>query len=69
MRTALAHAFEMLGPERLMFGSDWPVSTRFAGYGEVLERTAAALPALGADESQEFWAGTAQRCYAVAPSD
>ncbi|MDW4574222.1 amidohydrolase family protein [Microbacterium sp. M3] len=69
VRTALAHAFEVLGPERLMFGSDWPVSARFAGYGEVLERTAAALPALGADESQAFWAGTANGCYAVAPSD
>ncbi|MFE5408278.1 amidohydrolase family protein [Microbacterium sp. NPDC056569] len=69
VRTAVAHALDTLGPERLMFGSDWPVSTRFARYTEVVERTSAALPALGADEATAFWAGTAQRCYAVACSD
>ncbi|MER5428358.1 amidohydrolase family protein [Streptomyces sp. NPDC002588] len=28
---------EAFGPDRLMFGSDWPVCTLVAGYGEVLD--------------------------------
>lgn len=68
VRTAVAHAFETLGPDRLMFGSDWPISARFAGYAEVLDRTADALPTLGAREWHGFWEGTAERCYAVACS-
>ena len=30
---------EAFGPERVMFGSDWPVSTLGAGYPQVVEAT------------------------------
>ncbi|GGS44327.1 amidohydrolase family protein [Streptomyces violaceus] len=32
-------ALEAFGPERLMYGSDWPVSTLAATYGEILDVT------------------------------
>ncbi|MGW5634711.1 amidohydrolase family protein [Streptomyces sp. NPDC003832] len=32
-------ALDAFGPDRIMFGSDWPVSTQAAPYGEVLDLT------------------------------
>ncbi|MFJ3491050.1 amidohydrolase family protein [Leifsonia aquatica] len=60
---ALAVAVDALGPERLLFGSDWPMSARIAPYAAVVDRTAAALPRLGASGDEAFWGGTARRIY------
>ncbi|WP_350347612.1 amidohydrolase family protein [Agromyces sp. G08B096] len=65
-----ATAFDALGPDRLMFGSDWPMSARVAPYPEIVERTADALPELDATAADAFWHGTAARAYALpAPAD
>jgi L-fuconolactonase len=58
-------AFDTFGADRLMFGSDWPMSARFAPYPEVVDRTADALPELDARASETFWNGTATRLYGV----
>ncbi|MZD06937.1 amidohydrolase family protein [Streptomyces sp. SID5785] len=50
---------DAFGPGRVMFGSDWPVCTLAASYGEVMR--AARELAGGADE--EVFAGTARRVY------
>ena len=55
-RTAFAH----FGADRLMFGSDWPMSARTHAYPEVVCAVRRALPAA---ESHAFWAGTADRLY------
>ncbi|MFD4236262.1 amidohydrolase family protein [Streptomyces sp. NPDC058542] len=55
------------GPRRLMFGSDWPVSTLAASYGRVVESTAELLDELTPAERDEVWAGTARRVYRLAP--
>jgi L-fuconolactonase len=51
------------GPERLMFGSDWPVSSLAASYGQVhalyRELTARLSPA----QQDAIFAGTARRVY------
>ena len=39
---------ELFGPERLMFGSDWPVCTLAASYAEVLDLARAAIAELSA---------------------
>lgn len=53
-------AFTRFGAERLMFGSDWPMSARTHAYPEVVSAVRRALPAA---ESHAFWAGTADRLY------
>lgn len=64
--TEVVHlAVEELGTDRLMFGSDWPISARVAPYPRIVARTAAALPALTPTERQAFWGGTAARLYRV----
>lgn len=53
---------DAFGPERLMFGSDWPVCTLAATYGGVLD-TARLL--LGAQDSAQIFEGTAVRVYGL----
>ncbi|WP_159463407.1 MULTISPECIES: amidohydrolase family protein [Microbacterium] len=62
-RTLLRSAFALFGADRLLFGSDWPMSTRTSAYAEVLAATKAALPRLSPSEARAFWAGTADRLY------
>lgn len=59
----VATAVDAFGLERLMFGSDWPISAKVAPYPQIVARTAAALPALTATEAAAFWGGTAARLY------
>ena len=56
-------ALAAFGPQRLMFGSDWPVCLLAASYDEVaslVERWAAAR--LSPAERDALWGGTAARC-------
>jgi L-fucono-1,5-lactonase len=62
-RDAVAEAVDTLGPDRLMFGSDWPMSTRVGAYAEVVERTARLLPELTLEESAAIWRRTTERLY------
>ena len=41
------HAADVFGPERLLFGSDWPVCLLAAGYAEVVAATEEALDRAG----------------------
>ncbi|MGU7773503.1 amidohydrolase family protein [Burkholderia sp. MR1-5-21] len=59
-------ALEIFGPQRLMFGSDWPVCLLAASYDEVaslVERWAANR--LSAGEQRAVWGDTAVRCYGL----
>jgi L-fuconolactonase len=53
----------LFGPERLMFGSDWPVCTLAAGYADVVEAARTCLGGLSAAETAAVFAGTATRTY------
>ncbi|MFF3500935.1 amidohydrolase family protein [Streptomyces sp. NPDC003247] len=56
-------ALEAFGPHRLMFGSDWPVCTLAASYGEVLAAARTVTGGLGAAERTEVFEATAARLY------
>lgn len=62
-RDLVRHAFDLFGTERLIFGSDWPMSVRSCSYAEVLAATGAVLPAQL--DGPSFWGRTAARLYAV----
>jgi len=59
------HAVEAFGPERLLFGSDWPVCLLAAGYGEVVAATAEALDRAGLApaEREAVFGANARRLY------
>ncbi|MFF2124244.1 amidohydrolase family protein [Streptomyces olivochromogenes] len=54
---------DAFGPGRLMFGSDWPVCTLAASYGQVVEVAEELTRGLGAEERAELFGGTATRVY------
>jgi L-fuconolactonase len=51
------------GPDRMMFGSDWPVCTLTSPYDEVLAAARNAVAGLSAAERRSVFAGTATRFY------
>ncbi|RJL25083.1 amidohydrolase family protein [Bailinhaonella thermotolerans] len=57
------HALDVFGPERLMFGSDWPVCTLAVPYGGAVETTDLALAGLSDAERESVLSGTARRVY------
>jgi L-fuconolactonase len=63
LRPAVDHALDVFGPERLMFGSDWPVCLLASDYGEWLATLGDLLAGLRPDEAAAVWAGTARRVY------
>ncbi|MFG2791077.1 amidohydrolase family protein [Streptomyces sp. NPDC048419] len=58
-------ALEAFGPDRLMFGSDWPVCTERATYGEVLDTAGELAAGLSAAEHAEVFEATAARVYGL----
>ncbi|MEV8393093.1 MULTISPECIES: amidohydrolase family protein [unclassified Streptomyces] len=56
---------DAFGPERLMFGSDWPVCRLAATYGEVLDAARTVTDGLSEDERDAVFRETARRVYAL----
>ena len=56
-------ALEAFGPERLIFGSDWPVCTSAASYSRVCEVAQAACSGLSDRERAAVLAGNARAIY------
>jgi L-fuconolactonase len=56
-------ALAAFGPGRLMFGSDWPVCTLAATYGEVLDAAQEVTTGLSRSERTQVFEGTATRVY------
>jgi L-fuconolactonase len=54
---------EVFGPQRLMFGSDWPVCLLAASYAEVLAAAGELTARLSPAEREAVFAGTARRVY------
>jgi L-fuconolactonase len=63
LRPAFDIAVDAFGPERLMFGSDWPVASLAADYGTVVETAATLIDGFSAAEKHAFWSGTAEQWY------
>jgi len=59
----LRRALDWFGPERSLFGSDWPVCLLAADYGVVLDLLHAALDGLDERERAAVLGGTAVRVY------
>jgi L-fuconolactonase len=55
----------LFGPERMMFGSDWPVSLTGASYADLVTAVAASLTSLSAGEQESIWNGTASHWYGL----
>lgn len=63
LRRWLEHALEVFGPERCMFGSDWPVVTAAASYRQWCDVVLAAIEPLGTAERAAVLSATALEAY------
>jgi L-fuconolactonase len=62
----VAHVVRAFGPDRLMWGSDWPVCLLTAPYGRVLDVTRELLSRhLAAEDLEKVFATNARRFYGV----
>jgi L-fucono-1,5-lactonase len=60
------HALTVFGQERLMYGSDWPVSLLRGGYGKVWREINAATSQSGPLDRARIFGGTAIEVYRLA---
>lgn len=58
-------ALEAFGPERVLFGSDWPVCTLAASYGEVCAALQSWVDAQGSDLQAGLFGDNAARIYGI----
>ena len=58
-------ALEYFGPQRVMFGSDWPVCLLAASYGQVLEIANTLLADLGDEERELIFSRNASQFYRI----
>lgn len=67
MRPFVAHVARAFGPERLVYGSDWPVCTLAANYAEVFDLARTLLTELfSPEEMQAIFSINGQRFYDLA---
>jgi L-fuconolactonase len=63
IRPYAEHLLDCFGPERLCIGTDWPVCTVYAAYGEVISLAEVFLESLTAAERDAVRDGNARRIY------
>lgn len=63
MRLLIRTLLHDLGPARMMWASDWPLSTATSPYRSVLTPAVRALSGFGAHEVEAFWRGNFERIY------
>jgi predicted TIM-barrel fold metal-dependent hydrolase len=65
VRPWVEHVIEVFGPDRVLWGSDWPVVNRGGGLPLWLDITDGLLAGLSVGEQAAIRAGTARRVYKV----
>jgi L-fuconolactonase len=63
LRPYVSHLLEVFGPERLLWGSDWPVVNLAGGYDLWRDATQQLIASLSQPERQAVLGGTAARVY------
>jgi L-fuconolactonase len=63
LRRYVNHLIECFGPERLLWGSDWPVATLASGYGRWLQTAQQLLGSLSALEREKIMGANALAFY------
>jgi L-fuconolactonase len=65
VRPAWEAALELFGPDRLIWGSDWPMTLLTAGYAGTWQVMSALIGELTAAEQESLLSGTATRVYGL----
>ena len=65
LRRYVDHALELFGPDRLLFGSDWPPCTLAGGYERAYAALDELLGGLSPGERAAIYGGNALRVYGL----
>jgi len=63
LRPYFETVYEAFGPQRVMFGSDWPVCLLRSSHAEWTRTCAGLTNSLSSGEQAAFWGGNAKRIY------
>lgn len=63
LKPYVQHALELFGPERLMYGSDWPVCELAGSYSQVYHALVEALGPISDTERSQIFGATAAKFY------
>jgi L-fuconolactonase len=66
LRPWIDHLLVSFGPERMMWGSDWPVLNVFSSYGRWFRQATRLISSLSARERARVFGGTAAQFYRIA---
>jgi L-fuconolactonase len=69
VRPFVDDAIELFGPDRLLYGGDWPISLLAGGYERTWSAITAILESCDADARSAIMEGTARRVYALDARD
>ena len=61
----LEHITKSFTPNRMMFGSDWPVCLLAATYKQSIDLVEEFISKFSESEKNAFWAGTANKAYGL----
>lgn len=67
IRPVVDYALELFGADRLMWGSDWPISMLAGGYARVFDAAYEIASELSPAERDAILGGTAARFYSINP--
>jgi len=62
-KASLDAVWEMFGPDRVMYGSNWPVSLNLGSYATVFNIVKQYVTARGAADSAKYFSGNSRACY------
>lgn len=65
LRPYLETIVDIFGPDRLVFGSDWPVVNLVADYGQWISVVDKVLQSMSKPDQQKVWATNAERFYGI----
>ncbi|MEP1930179.1 MAG: amidohydrolase family protein, partial [Roseibium sp.] len=68
LRPYVDHLLEVFGPNRLIWGSDWPVCTLAATYEDWYEASEDLLSSLTTAEKRRIWGENAEEAYGLDPA-
>jgi predicted TIM-barrel fold metal-dependent hydrolase len=63
LRPWVTTCLELWGPERVFFGTNWPVDRLFSSYGDVVAAYAEIISDRSQSEQQDLFSGNAQRIF------
>lgn len=62
-KASLDEVWEMFGPDRVMYGSNWPVCENLGSYAAVFQVVSEYVNGRGAGDADQYFSGNSKACY------